>query len=924
MSKGIGYLDDVVSQALAHERKSGDDLRSFIATMNIALGVLASPEELELLARDIEERLGITMGLGATVDDKSFRPWLDEAKASINPYYWDRYKKLLLRNGLPPDVVTTTDDITERILGRLGNPGLAEKWDRRGMVVGHVQSGKTANYLGLLCKAADAGYRLIVVIAGIHNNLRNQTQKRIDEGFIGRDTGRLATHGKFGNHAIGVGLFDDRNVPVSLTNTLTDFQKTTASTNTSQIDSYKVPVILVIKKNYHTLGNLLDWLRENSAHGDDQMIDQPMLLIDDEADNASINTKYSKNEITTINGQIRDLLNMFHRSCYVGYTATPFANIFIDPDQEDELLKEDLFPKNFIVGLDAPSNYFGPGRIFIDENPDEGQAKWLRIIDDNADVLPIRHKIDLIITELPESLKQAVRAFLIARTIRNIRGQKSAHCSMLVNASRFTAVQGKLKLRIHEYLTTLLDTLRVNGARGAAALRDPDILKLHDTWMQEYSDAGVDWPKILSSMFDAVAAAKVVEVNSHENGLDYSGSSDVGQTVIAVGGFSLSRGLTLEGLTITWFLRNTMMYDTLMQMGRWFGYRGGYEDLCRIWMPRKAIDWYSYIAEASEELLLELKRMEKVKATPSEFGLAVRSHPASLLVTARNKIGSGQKYVKIGLSNAWLETAKISARQNDLDVNWQLAEKLLSSLNQLGFRQQDAETPAGGYLLRNVPVNLIQEFLLGWHNHEQAFLTQPEPVRKYIQERARDELKYWDLLVTNVANGKAKPENIEGWNITPQSRRIGYEDEELSDYILAINGRRQRIASRGVEKVGVDPEKAREAEFNFLEDLKRKNPEKTKVGSFPDYIYRQVRDKPLFILHFVHIKNEHEIDNDLKLLRNKVLLDRIPKQSVVGWSVSLPPSEKPQDRVEYIINTQRYKELFGSEEDDDDALEYDD
>ena len=366
----ITHLDSVVSQSLAHQKKTGAELRSFIATMNSALNINAASADLEQLAKEIEARFGVTMGLGAMVDDVSFRPWLDDAKASIEPFYWERYKKLLLKTGLPQDVVTSTDFVTDRILSRLGNPRLEEKWDRRGMVVGHVQSGKTANYSGLICKAADAGYRLIIVIAGIHNNLRNQTQARIDEGFIGRDTAKAGQNR--GDHAIGVGLFDDRNVPVSLTSAKRDFHKETASTNTSQIDSYKVPVVLVIKKNPSTLKNLLDWLRDNSAKGDDLMIDQPMLLIDDEADNASINTKYAKDEVTKINAQIRDLLATFHRSCYVGYTATPFANIFVDPDQYDDALKEDLFPRHFIIGLDAPTNYFGASKVFIDGLPEDG------------------------------------------------------------------------------------------------------------------------------------------------------------------------------------------------------------------------------------------------------------------------------------------------------------------------------------------------------------------------------------------------------------------------------------------------------------------------------------------------------------------------------------------------------------------------
>ncbi|MCR9283525.1 MAG: Z1 domain-containing protein [Rhodobacteraceae bacterium] len=918
MTRQIKHLDDVVSQSLAHQRKSGLELRDFINTMNIALSVHASPDELEQLARDIEERFGITMGLGAMVDDESFRPWLDEAKASIQPFYWDRYKKLLHKNGLPQDVITTTDELTDRILGRLGNPGLAEKWDRRGMVVGHVQSGKTANYTGLICKAADAGYRLIVVIAGIHNNLRNQTQERIDEGFIGRDTGRLATQGKKGNRAIGVGLFDDRHVPVSLTNTLSDFRKDTASTNTSQIDSYKVPVVLVIKKNHNTLRNLLDWLRENSARGDDQMIDQPMLLIDDEADNASINTKYSKDEITKINGQIRDFLNMFHRSCYVGYTATPFANIFVDPDQYDDALKEDLFPKHFIVGLDAPSNYFGAKKIFIDGIPDDGDPIWLRYIIDNEDVLPMKHRIDQTVEELPESLKVAVRTFLLARTIRNLRGQASKHCSMLVNASRFTKVQGLIRNRLHQYVEEILDSLRVNGARAAAALNDTIIADLYSTWDLEYSNAEPDWPKVLSSMLEAVAATKVVEVNSRANGLDYSENSTIGQTVIAVGGFSLSRGLTLEGLTITWFLRNSMMYDTLMQMGRWFGYRGGYEDLCRIWMPSEAIDWYAHIAEASEELHLELKKMEKAKATPSDFGLAVRSHPASLLVTARNKMGSGQKHIMIGLSNAWVETAKITARANELDANEAAAERLLQNMAAHGHDRDAAKKVVGGHLLTDVNVELIDQFLLSWRNHDQAFLTQTGPVRNYIRERQDDELKLWDVLVTDVKS-EGSNFDISGWSVGPQMRRIGYAD--LSDHLLSMSGKRSRIASRGVERVGVDEEKAKQAEAQYLAEEKLEGTDESKRPSYPDRIYRQVRDKPLFVLHVVKVRQPDQ--EDISQLRDKSILARLPQRPVIGWSISLPPSRKPNDRVEYIINTQKFREIYGTNEEDDGAYEDD-
>ena len=904
MTSAFDQLLSVVESALFDQpRKSEEELRSMIRGLAVVVAPGLGDEDIENVAREIEVKQGIKAGLGAVVDSQDFEPWLDDAKPSIEPFYWNRYRKLVLQIGLPKDVVIATDKVTDKILSRLGNPDKHVPWDRRGMVVGHVQSGKTANYTGLICKAADAGYRLIIVIAGIHNNLRNQTQARIDEGFIGRDTGKSQERKKGGaKHIIGVGHFDPNNTPVSLTNTLRDFNKVTASTNTSQINSYKVPVVLVIKKNYRTLANLLDWLRDNSARGDREMIDQPMLLIDDEADNASINTKYGKKLVTTINGQIRDLLNMFHRSCYVGYTATPFANIFIDPDQDDEMYNEDLFPSNFIIGLDAPSNYFGPTKIFVDGLPDEGEPTWLRYITDNEDVLPIKHMIDHNLESLPSSLIEALRAFLIARTIKNLRGQNALHCSMLVNASRFTAVQGRLRNRLHEVLERIQNSVRINASRGAAALNDPEIGALHAVWEEEYSEAQPEWSAVQAELLDAIASAKVVEVNSRANDLDYSNSGERGQTVVAVGGFSLSRGLTLEGLTVTWFLRNTMMYDTLMQMGRWFGYRGGYEDLCRIWMPPEAIDWYAFIANATEELHDELRTMEKAKATPRMFGLAVRSHPASLLVTARNKIGSGQKVTTlVGLSNKFVETSKVSISCNDLSANREIARALVSKLNGGSFPE---EATPWGTLVRDVPVELVDEFLAGWRNAEQSVTTDPGPVRSYIRARKADELQSWDVLISSLAKGE--PDLTLGKPIVPTSRYVDLHD--LKHDFMSFSGKRMRVASRGIEKAGVDTAKAAAAEKRYRED---KNKTVGEQVNYPDSIYRRERDRGLFILHFVQAKAP-----DGKEAAKGVEL--IPSEPVAAWGISLPVSSRPAERVEYVVNTVRYQELFGEEDEDDD------
>ena len=900
------FLDGQVSQAIVgSDNKTADELRTLIKTLNSIMPGMGyeavSSDQEELLAREFEERNGISMGLGAVVTSEDFEPWLDEAKQNIDPFYWKRYREHLIRTGLPKDVVIKLDDITDKTLGRMGNPRQDRPFDSKGMVVGHVQSGKTANYTGLICKAADAGYRLIIVIAGIHNNLRNQTQQRIDEGFIGRDTGRMSKAGK-SNKRVGVGLSDDRNVPVSLTTTIDDFKKAVATTNKSQIDSYKVPVVLVIKKNYSTLGNLIDWLKENSSHGDEEMISQPMLLIDDEADNASINTKYGKKEVTRINWQIRKLLGLFHRSCYVGYTATPFANIFIDPDEEDDLLGEDLFPRDFIIGLDAPSNYFGGSRVFLEGIPDDdNDPEFIRYIDDNEDILPIKHKIDHELNELPASLNDALRAFLVSRTIRNLRGQADKHASMLVNASRFTRVQGLLRTRLHEVLDSIQNSLRVNGATGDAADRDPEIAALKKIWVDEFSHSGFDWPEVRATLYSAVASAKVVEVNSAINGLDYSSSGKQGVTVIAVGGFSLSRGLTLEGLTTTYFLRNTMMYDTLMQMGRWFGYRMGYDDLCRIWMPEEAVKWYAHIADATEELHQELRLMESAKATPTQFGLAVKSHPKALMVTARNKLGSGKKTVAIGLSSNFVETARLVSNSESLQKNRIAAETLISRLREEGYSPENAETVTGGYLLKTVPVELIDDFLLTWVNADESITTQIDPIRQYIRKRKDDELLEWDVHIATLKNGEI--DSSLGWPIVPITRKIGAFDLERG--FMSIGGAKMRLSSRGVERLGLSEEVALQKEA----DYRGNDPDSSKVN-YPGKIYRIAERRPLIALYLVEIKEP----KDKKIADHK----DFPDKPVIAWAISFPESSTADEKVEYIINTTKQRELFGDPDIDED------
>ena len=905
MNDPLATLEGMMGAALANEQApTSERIRELISDIRtLQMFVSVTEEAAERLAKRFEERVSITQRLGSVLTERNHLPWLPAARAQIDPYYWSRYRQHLTQEGFPSSVVATLDEVTDRVLGLMQNPLGDGPWDRRGMVVGHVQSGKTSNYTGLICKAADAGYKLIVIIAGVHNNLRSQTQRRIDEGFVGRDSARLLS--KRADMFVGVGQFDVTRRPVTFTNTLRDFNKATATGVGIPLQNLNEPAVFVIKKNSSTLKNLIEWLREHSSRGGSQSIDEPMLLIDDEADNASINIRHGAGEVSRINGQIRDLLHIFDRSCYVGYTATPFANIFIDPDTDDQMRGEDLFPRSFIVSLDPPSNYFGATAVFLEDSD-----RHIRHIDDNEDHLRIKHLKDVVISSVPHSLTDAVRTFILGRAIRLARGHERQHCSMLVNASRFVNIQRQLRNEIHAQLDNIQRSIRVNGALPpVSALSDLEIKALHEIWEREFRKTEFDWPDVQERLHEAVAPIRVVEVNSQSPGtLDYNANQQDGLNVIAVGGFSLSRGLTLEGLMVSYFMRNSMMYDTLMQMGRWFGYRPGYEDLCRIWMPEAAQGWYEHIAESIEELRGEFRSMEASNATPEEFGLKVRSHPDTLIVTARNKMGTGASVVvRIGLASRLIETHTLRRDDKSLDINREAARRLSRRLGESGFPIETAEEAEFGLLLRRVSVGPVLKFLTEFRNHEGSLLTNGEPVSRYIEERRDDELAEWDVLFASVSRVTNAPDTSLGRRILRQRRTAG----EASDARSLLVGSRQRVSGRGIERTGLTHEQRALAEGAYREDPERGGrPAEGRSIQYPDWAYRKMRRRPLLMIHLIDIDTKGQ--------------GAPLAQPVVAWGISFPATHKEENRVEYVVNTTWLSENFRDDVDEDEMSGDDD
>lgn len=613
--------------------------------------------------------------------------WTGIEKQQNELFYWERYKRYMNEN-LSPRIVNVLDEDTDVVMNHIENPEI-ERFNRLGMVIGHVQSGKTGNFTGLICKAADAGYKFIIVIAGGLKILRKQTQERLNIGFIGANSLGVK---------IGVGLDITNNDvtkrPITLTIEEDDFNKKDVRKAISLNDTQK-PMVMVIKKNSSVLKNVIKWLESDFKNE----VDYPMIVIDDESDYGSINTKGQENP-TAINKSIRKILSLFNKSAYVAYTATPYANIFIDHSIED-----DLFPKDFIHCLDAPSNYFGAAKIFkVDENENR---KHVEEIDDNEVYIPLKHKKDYDVKQLPESLKEAIRVFILNIAIRELRGDGSKHNSMLVHVSNFTNMHEGVKYQISTYFENLKNSLNSFGLKKNGEEQDKNIKSIRETFNKFYSNEINE--KYLDVKESLVKKLKTILIrDAHQRTklpLEYR--NDIATNVIVIGGMSLSRGFTLEGLSVSYFLRRTMYYDTLMQMGRWFGYRDNYEDLCKIYMTSNMADNFGHIINATEELIGTLKEMHEKKKTPREFGIAIKTHPESALqITAKNKQKNATEViVDMSFNNTLKQTTWLSKNVEDIANNYKIIEELIRN-NELKI-----ENSKNNYILKDVNKSEIINFL---------------------------------------------------------------------------------------------------------------------------------------------------------------------------------------------------------------------
>ena len=898
--------------------------------MNIVEGQMFDAEELfEILRADF------SIGSGAITElyDENVTPWLNDEKVNIDFELWNRYKLEMQKND-PSFPVNDLDDFTDKILDKCVNPKETKSFDRRGMVVGHVQSGKTSNYVGLINKATDAGYKVIIVIAGTISSLRRQTQERIDSGYIGRNSSAFIRENE--NKIIGVGKYKVNTDIYSLTSSYYktgdegDFSQSVA--NRLNIPIGKNPVVFVIKKNKSILENLIDWFSKDVnakiVDGSPKLFDVPVLIIDDEADAASVNASKSIDDIKTINKLIRTLLNLFNQNTFIGYTATPYANLFISQEHNEDLtaivknkeykIGEDLFPRDFIINIKAPTNYIGAAKIFGFENPNGEEKEPLdifRAIDDYDPpffkTINKNNKEDLP-EYLPKSLEKAIQSFILTCAIRRLRGHENKHNSMLIHVALLVKWIDRVASLVNEKTKEYANAIRSEDAEILQELKElyeTDFVPTTDNVLEnlDYKDIRIkqhSWEEIKGELKKAVSKIDVrsvhgtrsttnleyhnieeIDYNRHENGL----------SVIAVGGSRLSRGITLEGLSVSYYLRTTKMYDSLMQMGRWFGYRPGYVDLCRLYTTEQIFEWFNHITMATEEMRNDFDEMTASHQRPKDFRLKVRNHHGLMTITSLAKLNFS-KNIEISFSGTNPQTYQLLKTKSAIENNFKTLNNLISVI---GFPEAKNRKETRGkirYLFYpNLEIEPICDFI-------DAFKIEQPSIRNatlsdYIRAQSKNlNIREWNICIVSNTDEKVF---IDYAGNTPLNER--QEKEDVMTYNLYSHG---EIITLGCS-VRNQPKVTRASDYyliakNQIDDLKDRQVDLPINGLKTNKEIKEQRadeKKGLLLIYALDERGTPNINNGIPIIGYSLHFPKIENEVKTSYTTTIFDSfdEEPQE-----------------------------
>lgn len=873
----------------------------------------------------------------AIVSDEQFdRTWYTKNKPQ-NEYFWNLFSLYHSQKGdLDRASLDKLGDITlPNLMNCLGNPKekLSKQRKRYGLVLGDVQSGKTSTYSGLICKAADAGVKVVILLAGITENLRQQTQERIEEDIVGLTIRTDNFHNNQPTN-VGVGTLPGwENKVTTFTLYEDDFNMARAK-SMSSIGSQKSIVLFVVKKNVPVLTHLHEWLTGSNQHlNADGKLPYSLLLIDDEADNASINTKDSTLDPTATNRKIREICEVFMDSNYIGFTATPFANIFINPETDEEMVTADLFPKDFIYVLPTPDPYIGAQKIFgqpSKEHPNYGSCSYML---DNCYITDIKELTNAEIHnlteqqlnegpiyfkhqktwrgQLPSSLIESVRCFYLANAIRDLDiNQQIAPRTMLINVSRYVGVHSYLKKEIDQLVTNDYKEIRINfSVDHDKNVKNELYMELHRLFEIHYSSCGYTWEEVgAKNSLLRGEKPKVIVVNgtkeSREDTPDYKRNPSL--RLIAVGGFALSRGLTLKGLSTSYFYRNTSTYDVLMQMGRWFGYRPNYEKVCRIWITNTSANWYREIAEATEELKSELAHMQSLELTPRDFGLRIRRDDTALEITARNKMRKAGKYeIRTTFWGDVFETPYFSTSILDNNINLDVTRTWIKKLSDEVTIPQKVKG-FSSYIIRNVPANDVISLLGEIRTSNKNLKFNKTNISRFIADN-KDKLIKWDVVIvggtSDIVNGLMPNDNL----VLKASTRKFSVRGDGEGFSFTHQG---VVSGNNDGKIGLDDPLT--VQNKYKEKESKINPlSAQKINRYTWFKYAQ--RKPALFIYPVRPSNKTIIEGALGDYINE-----LNGKPVMGYSVGIPGFGHESDARSYYTNVvyQNNDGFTDSEEDE--------
>jgi hypothetical protein len=805
--------------------------------------------EVDAIWADFETRAGI---IRYAVDPAAL-----VARTSVGPAWYtgpkpgDRFWPAVqgrLSETLSAEAIDSIDAASSKVLSLLHAPGEAT-FGTRGLVLGNVQSGKTTSFISVLSKAADRGFRIFIVLSGITDNLRSQTQERVDEILLGPD---------------GEGWY-------RLTREDTDFNESPA--NAAAVLGAGLKLIAVVKKNPARLRRLRNWL---NAAGATEMARAPMVLIDDEADQASIDV--GKNRTSVINGLLREVLAR-PKAAYVAYTATPFANLLIDPQDHD-----DLYPRHFVVALPKSDEYFGAERIFgrlerlsEGDEPDDGLDVVRSIeISEADDARPPSKSVSTWEPVVGSALESALRWFILATAARRLRGGGNKHSTMLVHTSMLAAAHERMAEAIEEHLESMTEMLTAGASSEQEALRDLFLSETARVPPAQFSRTSVDVETVLSLVPEIILELRVI-VDNYKSADRLTYPKQGSSTTIVVGGNTLSRGLTLEGLCSSYFVRSASTYDTLLQMGRWFGYRNGYEDLCRIWMTDDLAGWFRDLSLVEAEIRSEILRYELEGVTPDEIGVRIRTHP-SMAVTAaiksRNAIAAQMTY-----SGGRPQT--ILFRRSDrawLVHNIEAIRRLTTAVARIYPEAEVKNHPA----FFGIPAEEILRFVDDYQFHENSRSITSDLLRTYI----RSELRVGALVTWNVVFMSAPADDGIDLGL---SRRISL----LSRSRLATVDNE----TANMKAIVSTPDRVADVSFEEQDSL-------LGGGRSPitDLAYRLIRDqihprRGLLCIYPIGANSKARPSSERKGLPR---IDLAAQADVLGVALFFPAAENGQSLVEYV------------------------